>query len=59
MAEWLGRALQKLVQRFESASDLEKSFRKNSEAFLVIAGVFREINHLGIFPAFFLQNGFP
>jgi hypothetical protein len=22
MAEWLGRALQKLVQRFESASDL-------------------------------------
>ena len=25
MAEWLGRGLQNLVQRFESASDLEKN----------------------------------
>ena len=25
MAEWLGTALQKLLQRFESASDLSKS----------------------------------
>ena len=25
MAEWLGRGLQNLVQRFESASDLQKS----------------------------------
>lgn len=24
MAEWLGRALQKLLQRFESASDLQQ-----------------------------------
>lgn len=24
MAEWLGTALQKLLQRFESASDLER-----------------------------------
>ena len=24
MAEWLGTALQKLLQRFESASDLDK-----------------------------------
>ena len=27
MAEWLGSALQKLLQRFESASDLDKSKR--------------------------------
>ena len=26
MAEWLGRGLQNLVQRFESASDLESPF---------------------------------
>ena len=25
MAEWLGTALQKLLQRFESASDLDKA----------------------------------
>ena len=25
MAEWLGKALQKLLQRFESASDLKSS----------------------------------
>ena len=28
MAEWLGRGLQNLVQRFESASDLEWDFDK-------------------------------
>jgi hypothetical protein len=27
MAEWLGRGLQNLLQRFESASDLEKTFK--------------------------------
>lgn len=26
MAEWLGTALQKLLQRFESASDLKEGF---------------------------------
>ena len=29
MAEWLGTALQKLLQRFESASDLKKPFYKH------------------------------
>ena len=27
VAEWLGRALQKLVQRFESARDLKKTLK--------------------------------
>ena len=32
MAEWLGRGLQNLVQRFESASDLEKiPFRQTTD----------------------------
>ncbi len=30
MAEWLGRGLQNLLQRFESASDLSKYFKKNT-----------------------------
>ncbi len=29
MAEWLGTALQKLLQRFESASDLKKPLYKH------------------------------
>ena len=29
MAEWLGRGLQNLVQRFESASDLQKPLYKH------------------------------
>ena len=29
VAEWLGRALQKLLQRFESARNLEEIRRKN------------------------------
>ncbi len=36
MAEWLGRALQKLVQRFESARDLKKAFDlKRLKAFFI------------------------
>ncbi len=34
MAEWLGRALQKLVQRFESARDLKKPLSINVKGFL-------------------------
>ena len=30
MAEWLGRGLQNLVQRFESASDLTASLRRGA-----------------------------
>ena len=36
MAEWLGRGLQNLVQRFESALDLEVNFYKD-----IIMGVTR------------------
>ena|GEM_PF-3139685 len=39
VAEWLGRALQKLVQQFESARDLEK--RRNS---LEIGSFFYAVN---------------
>ena len=36
MAEWLGRALQKLLQRFESARDLDtKPLHESEEAFLL------------------------
>ena len=35
VAEWLGRALQKLVQRFESARDLQK-FKKAPERVLFL-----------------------
>ena len=35
MAEWLGRGLQNLVQRFESASDLKASLKRG--AFFVAA----------------------
>ena len=31
MAEWLGRGLQNLVQRFESASDLQKFAEQMTE----------------------------
>ncbi|MEY3678599.1 MAG: hypothetical protein RI924_740 [Bacteroidota bacterium] len=30
MAEWLGRGLQNLLQRFESASDLKKNLKKQN-----------------------------
>ena len=36
MAEWLGTALQKLLQRFESASDLQKHYLMGG-AFLFFA----------------------
>ena len=36
VAEWLGRALQKLLQRFESARDLDtKPLHESEEAFLM------------------------
>ncbi len=36
MAEWLGKALQKLLQRFESARDLDtKPLHESEEAFLL------------------------
>ena len=38
MAEWLGSALQKLLQRFESASDLNE--QKESPVIIAIAGLF-------------------
>ena len=38
MAEWLGSALQKLLQRFESASDLID--QKESPVIIAIAGLF-------------------
>ena len=31
MAEWLGKGLQNLVQRFESASDLTETVKKPAE----------------------------
>ena len=37
MAEWLGSALQKLLQRFESASDLNE--QKESPVIIAIAGL--------------------
>ena len=37
MAEWLGSALQKLLQRFESASDLNE--QKGSPVIIAIAGL--------------------
>jgi hypothetical protein len=33
VAEWLGRALQKLVQRFESARDLKKPAKRSACGF--------------------------
>ena len=37
VAEWLGRALQKLLQRFESARDLDtKPLHESEEAFLIL-----------------------
>ncbi|MEY4279163.1 MAG: hypothetical protein RL377_1167, partial [Bacteroidota bacterium] len=37
VAEWLGRALQKLLQRFESARDLDtKPLHESEEAFLML-----------------------
>ncbi len=38
MAEWLGRGLQNLVQRFESASDLEERLTLVSRFFVVCRG---------------------
>ncbi len=38
MSEWLGSALQKLLQRFESASDLNE--QKESPVIIAIAGLF-------------------
>ena len=35
VAEWLGRALQKLLQRFESARDLGKGNNRNVVPFLI------------------------
>jgi hypothetical protein len=40
VAEWLGRALQKLVQRFESARDLN-NFSPDRVGAFVFAGAFR------------------
>ena len=36
MAEWLGRALQKLVQRFESASDLFQMIPRQRDFFCLL-----------------------
>lgn len=36
MAEWLGRALQKLLQRFESASDLNRWIKPRFRGFVVL-----------------------
>jgi hypothetical protein len=38
VAEWLGRALQKLPQRFESARDLKKKIIRNDNLFLFKTG---------------------
>lgn len=35
MAEWLGTALQKLIQRFKSASDLKKPLAGNCKGLLI------------------------
>ena len=40
MAEWLGKALQKLLQRFESARDLENEHKMPA----IIAGIFYKCN---------------
>ena len=39
MAEWLGRGLQNLVQRFESASDLREKHYLGSAFFVCARGV--------------------
>ncbi len=46
MAEWLGSALQKLLQRFESASDL--IVKIESPVIIAIAGLlrFRVLTHV-------------
>lgn len=48
MAEWLGRALQKLLQRFESAFDLKSVFPliRNSKGFFIIL-IFNELGDFG------------
>ena len=38
MAEWLGTALQKLLQRFESASDLQERYRFRWRFFVGVWG---------------------
>ena len=44
MAEWLGRGLQNLVQRFESASDLEERLTFVGRFFVLSAvGVLRQV----------------
>lgn len=50
VAEWLGRALQKLVQRFESARDLQKNLKawEPSFAFSVLKIIMRYSNYIGI-----------
>lgn len=39
VAEWLGSALQKLLQRFESARDLKQKASEISEAFFISSGL--------------------
>lgn len=54
MAEWLGRALQKLLQRFESARDLQKQQKAPQKGAFCCLEVFAENNKLH-----FLKKSYP